>query len=231
MNKIVTVLLFLFLFSCNNKDNKREVSFVPKVTQANGYLVPKDSVAEPKVVAVDESKLKKINAGIPKGLPTNLNVHLAEIHKVVLVDKPKIITPGTDTFSLPKVIPATDSPFIAKQPKPILSLPLRMKDGATCNIQYLDVDQGMNSSYVRSILEDKSGNLWFGTDGGGASKYDGKTFTHYTDKEGLGNNTVWSIIEDRNGNLWFGTNGGGVSKYDGKSFTHYTEKEGLSNNT
>jgi serine phosphatase RsbU (regulator of sigma subunit) len=47
------------------------------------------------------------------------------------------------------------------------------------------------------------------------SKYDGKSFTHYTDKEGLSNNTVWSMLEDKSGNLWFGTNGGGVSKYDG----------------
>jgi ligand-binding sensor domain-containing protein len=86
-----------------------------------------------------------------------------------------------------------------------------------------------------SILEDKSGNLWFGTYGGGVSKYDGKSlsagqagFTHFTDKEGLSNNVVRSILEDKSGNLWFGTAGGGVSKYDGKSFTHFTDKEGLS---
>ena len=39
-----------------------------------------------------------------------------------------------------------------------------------------------------SILEDSHGNLWFGTDGGGVSKYDGETFTHFTEKEGLSNN-------------------------------------------
>jgi serine phosphatase RsbU (regulator of sigma subunit) len=36
------------------------------------------------------------------------------------------------------------------------------------------------------------------------SKYDGKSFTHYTDKEGLSNNTVLSILEDKSGNLWLG---------------------------
>nr|MDQ3048422.1 SpoIIE family protein phosphatase [Bacteroidota bacterium] len=91
--------------------------------------------------------------------------------------------------------------------------------------------EGLSSNTVLSILEDKCGNLWFGANGGGVNKYDGKSFTHYTDKEGLISNYVWSILEDKSGNLWFGTNGGGVSKYDGKSFTHYTEKEGLSNNT
>ena len=65
---------------------------------------------------------------------------------------------------------------------------------------------------------------------GGVSKYNGKTFTHFSRKEGLSDNDCWSIFEDRSGNLWFSTNTGGVSKYDGKSFTHFTEKEGLSGN-
>ncbi|MEY4110673.1 MAG: hypothetical protein RLZZ46_1028, partial [Bacteroidota bacterium] len=76
----------------------------------------------------------------------------------------------------------------------------------------------------------QSGNMWFGTDGGGVSKHNGNLFTHFTEEEGLSNNTVYSILQDQSGNMWFGTDGGGVSKYDGKSFTHFTEKEGLSNN-
>ncbi|MGZ4157605.1 MAG: ligand-binding sensor domain-containing protein, partial [Bacteroidia bacterium] len=88
--------------------------------------------------------------------------------------------------------------------------------------------EGLSNNLVFSMLEDKSGNLWFGTSGG-VSKYDGKSFTHFTEKEGLSNNLVFSILEDKSGNLWFGTSGG-VSKYDGKSFTHFTEKEGLSSN-
>ncbi len=33
---------------------------------------------------------------------------------------------------------------------------------------------------VLSITEDKTGNLWFGTSGGGVSRYDGKSFTNFT---------------------------------------------------
>ena len=76
---------------------------------------------------------------------------------------------------------------------------------------------------VRSILEDKRGNLWFGTYGGGVSKYDGKCFTNFTEKEGLINNVVLSILEDKWGNLWFGTYGGGVATMMVKSFTNFTE--------
>ena len=60
------------------------------------------------------------------------------------------------------------------------------------------------------MQEDKSGNLWFGTHGGGVSMYDGKSFMahrqayHFTEKEGLSNNNyVRSILEDQSGNLWY----------------------------
>jgi ligand-binding sensor domain-containing protein len=57
------------------------------------------------------------------------------------------------------------------------------------------------------------------------SRYDGETFTHFTEKEGLSNNSVWSILEDSKGNLWFGTWGGGVSRYDGETFTIIPKKK------
>jgi class 3 adenylate cyclase/streptogramin lyase len=74
------------------------------------------------------------------------------------------------------------------------------------------------------------GNFWFGTWGGGASRYNGKSFTSFTTAQGLANNTVWSILEDKMGNLWFGTDGAGVSRYDGKSFTSFTTAQGLVRN-
>ena len=86
------------------------------------------------------------------------------------------------------------------------------------------------SKLVNSIFQDKTGNLWFGTNGVGVYCYDGKSFTGFTEQEGLCNNFIQRIFEDRSGNLWFSTRFGGVSCYDGKSFTNFTEKEGLSNN-
>ncbi|MBI4646561.1 MAG: hypothetical protein HY738_08210 [Bacteroidia bacterium] len=99
--------------------------------------------------------------------------------------------------------------------------------------------EGLSNNTLWSICEDKSGNLWFGTWGGGVTRYDGEMFTHFTEKEGLSNSSVWSILEDKSGNLWFGTDGGGVTCYDpsatlrtgSKMFAHFTEKEGLSNNS
>ncbi len=88
-------------------------------------------------------------------------------------------------------------------------------------------------------LEDKKGNLWFRTDGNGAYKFDGKSFTHFSKKEGLCSNNVTSILEDQKGNIWFTciqsfqpkmTGDGGVCRYDGKSFTKFSDVKGLSQN-
>ncbi len=91
-------------------------------------------------------------------------------------------------------------------------------------------DDGLGLDQVYCSYKDKRGNIWFGTNGGGVSKYDGKNFTNYTTAQGLAGNVVWCITDDHAGNLWFGTDGGGVSKYDGERFTNYTTAQGLPGN-
>lgn len=70
---------------------------------------------------------------------------------------------------------------------------------------------------IRFGLQDKAGNLWFGTSGEGVYRYDGKSFINFTEKDGLSSNIVWSALEDKTGNIWFGTDHG-LCRYDGKIF-------------
>ena len=86
---------------------------------------------------------------------------------------------------------------------------------------------GLPGDSVISIMEDREGNLWFGTSGG-MSRYDGREFATFT-KDGLPGDPVSSIMEDREGNLWFSTFGG-VSRYDGQEFVTFTTKDGLGGN-
>jgi ligand-binding sensor domain-containing protein len=78
----------------------------------------------------------------------------------------------------------------------------------------LKPENGFNSSYL-----DSAGVLWFGSNGGGVYRYDGTSFTHFTEENGLSDNQVFSITEDSNGMLWLGTQNG-LCKYDGTTFTH-----------
>ncbi|MFA6261964.1 MAG: two-component regulator propeller domain-containing protein [Bacteroidia bacterium] len=71
---------------------------------------------------------------------------------------------------------------------------------------------------VHCSLQDKDGNLWFGTSGEGVYRYDGNVFTQFTEKDGLSNNSIWSILEDKSGNIWFGTDDG-VCRYNGKTIS------------
>lgn len=88
------------------------------------------------------------------------------------------------------------------------------------------VEDGLPLESIWGSIVDKDGNFWFGTDGGGVCRYDGKTFTNYTIEHGLLSNGVFSIKQDRDGNLWFGTLSG-VSRFDGRSFTNFTAEDGL----
>ena len=88
---------------------------------------------------------------------------------------------------------------------------------------------------VLVAYEDREGNVWFGSGGGGrqgsgVTRYDGRTFTRLTVEDGLIDNTVMPIIKDRVGDMWFGTEGAGVSRYDGERFTNITTKDGLAGN-
>lgn len=73
------------------------------------------------------------------------------------------------------------------------------------------LNEGLSNNAILSITQDREGNMWFGTDGGGVLKYRGKTFEAYTTKQGLNNNLVLSVIQDKKGNFLFGTYGGGIS--------------------
>ena len=73
---------------------------------------------------------------------------------------------------------------------------------------------------VSAVLKDKIGNIWFAASGRGVYRYDGKSFTNFTEKDSLISNDVSCIYEDNIGKLWFGTNVG-ACYYDGKNFINF----------
>jgi ligand-binding sensor domain-containing protein/signal transduction histidine kinase len=94
----------------------------------------------------------------------------------------------------------------------------------------------LSHNFVSTIFEDRSGNLWIGTDGGGLNRFDRqtKTFKRYkndpANPNSLSHNTVRAIYEDSSGTIWIGASQG-LNKLDPimERFTQYFEKDGLPN--
>lgn len=68
------------------------------------------------------------------------------------------------------------------------------------------------------VFQANNNDYWFGSDGQGVFRYDGKTILHFATKDGLCNNRIREIKEDKSGNIFF-TTLEGISKFDGQKFT------------
>lgn len=79
---------------------------------------------------------------------------------------------------------------------------------------------------VVTVAEARDGALWFGSDSGGLSRYDGARLTTYTTDDGLPSDAVRALHADADG-LWIGTRGGGLTRYDGDRFVTFTTADGL----
>jgi len=111
--------------------------------------------------------------------------------------------------------------------------------GETKNIAYIPIIYGpfpnpvvQISQYIRRMFQDKTGNIWFGTNGDGVCRYDGKNYAYFSPTDlssGFGGEAVRGIVPDNNGNLWFATNGG-ATRYDGEKFANFTVEDGLNHN-
>ncbi len=78
-------------------------------------------------------------------------------------------------------------------------------------LPHYDVSDGLVSSNVHSIYQDRRGFMWFGTNDG-LSRFDGYRFVNYGRRDGLANTDINSVVEDRQGRIWVATNGGGIAR-------------------
>ncbi|MCB0687608.1 MAG: hypothetical protein KDC53_13830 [Saprospiraceae bacterium] len=93
----------------------------------------------------------------------------------------------------------------------------------------------VNPAEVMSVLIERSGIFWLGTNGAGVFRYDGRAFTNFLSDAGqkmpdsLHHNIVPAISKDLQGNIWFTSmSHAGAIRYDGKSFSQFLPADGLS---
>src|ERR1051326_2756628 len=83
------------------------------------------------------------------------------------------------------------------------------------NFKLYGQDEGLTNSDIRCMMQDRSGFLWVGTEGG-LFRYNGRQFRAYGTQEGLPSVQVTAIHQTADGVLWVGTAGGLAILDDGK---------------
>lgn len=93
------------------------------------------------------------------------------------------------------------------------------------HLKNYSIKDGMTGISVTCLLQDSRGYIWIGTDDGGISRFDGKTFVNYSKEEGVGDNAINCLFEDKKGHIWIGTNDNGVTQFNGYEFLQFNNNE------
>jgi hypothetical protein len=84
-----------------------------------------------------------------------------------------------------------------------------------------DIDQGLSVGHITSMVKDRYGFLWIGTNVA-LNRFDGSHFINYfpdKNKSGtINSGNIRALIQDSLGNIWIGTSMG-LSRYDNKDDT------------
>ena len=92
--------------------------------------------------------------------------------------------------------------------------------------KHITISDGLSESCVNSIIQDRDGFIWIGTQDG-LNRYDGYTFKVYKpdlfNQNSLFSSQIKIVYEDRSGILWIGTVAGGLTSFNKKTevFTTY----------
>lgn len=76
------------------------------------------------------------------------------------------------------------------------------------NIKNFSIEDGLPQSQILNIFQDHTGVIWFSTNGGGVSRFDGLNFSNYSTKDGLTSNRINVVFEDKHNVIWIGSTKG-----------------------
>jgi signal transduction histidine kinase/DNA-binding response OmpR family regulator/streptogramin lyase len=94
------------------------------------------------------------------------------------------------------------------------------------SIRTYTLDEGLGNLSIQSILQDRNGFLWVGTQNG-VFRFDGQHFNSYSMVQGLPSNHVTTLFESPEGVIWVGTDVAGVAYFDNGRFLPLGRDSGL----
>jgi len=119
--------------------------------------------------------------------------------------------------------------FFAGRPVLLIWLSFFCRLGFSQTVPYLhfSIAEGLPSSEVYNVHQDRTGFIWFATDNG-VLRYDGKSMDLYQTKEGLADPVVFEFVEDAKGRVWFRSMSGKISYFEGEKVHPYPFSDTLS---
>jgi len=88
-------------------------------------------------------------------------------------------------------------------------------------------DEGLNHDVVHSLIEDRDGAIWVGSDQGLNRIHDNRVVSVPPVLGDLEDEVVLSLAADPDGGLWIGTLEDGLYNWDGRNLSHVGSEEGL----
>ena len=85
-------------------------------------------------------------------------------------------------------------------------------------IGYCTLDEGLLNDATRGVFEDREGNIWAASNGGGLARLKPRRLRVFGKEEGLRQGVVNSAVETAPGQLLVATHGGGLVPFDGQRF-------------
>lgn len=162
------LLLSIFIGSCNGLGKTERLSPDPDV-----------SLNQPKTM---QARLTEVNT---PGSETLLKI--SKLIRCIFQDKSGICWFGTEGLGVCRYEPATggcNGGGVCRYDPATAELSNFTAEKGLSNEDFLVnskvTDKAGTLARVWTIAEDNSGNLWFGTDGGGVCKFDGKYFPDFT---------------------------------------------------
>src|SRR5581483_11500057 len=102
-----------------------------------------------------------------------------------------------------------------------------IKDG---KVQVFTTKDGLPENYVRTIVVDRSGNLWVAGRSSGITLYKDGHFTNFTTAQGLSDNAVNKLYVDREDTLWICTVSHGLNRSSKEAVHTISTEQGLPSN-
>lgn len=225
----ISVIATITLLSACKRENKQhsEPSFHPKLLKAGEEILVSGKLIQGNPIrAANPPRGKPLPIGEEVFIPNNKDKKKPLIPvSISKIDKLR----KRNTPASPITTDSKGKNLSISWPKWVAT-PLGYQYEGSHLFSYLNMENGLNSDYIYTILEDNRGNVWLGSWGGGLSKWEKGGCRHFDVGHGMPSNNIIDLLEDRNGHIWIATFDAGVIKWDGVDFIHYSDKNGLIDN-